>query len=252
MVGVPAELIESKGAVSAEVALAACRRHSQAHRSDRSVWELRGLPGPAGPRRKNLSDWCTSASRTSAARAKRRFSCRATANAYANFPHSGRSTWYGAIICSRRPDAPAMRLFVAFDLPDEVRRALGELSARLKPLCRAARWARPEGMHVTLKFIGHAIADGDAGGLEAVHASLATVRSSEPVEMRYRDVGFFPDGALAARGLVRSRGLRKSRTACGRVSSAGSNRWEFRAEARGFVPHLTLARFLNRPREWMR
>ena len=47
-----------------------------------------------------------------------------------------------------------MRLFVALDVPDRVREALAELSARLKKTCLSARWVRLESVHITLKFIG--------------------------------------------------------------------------------------------------
>jgi RNA 2',3'-cyclic 3'-phosphodiesterase len=135
-----------------------------------------------------------------------------------------------------------MRLFVAFDLPGEVREALGEPIARLKPLCRAARWARPEGMHVTLKFIGHAIADGETEKLDAARATLAAVKSGEPVKISYRGVGFFPD-------------VRRPRVIwCGVEASAnlaklaadierGLEPLGIPRETRAFVPHLTLARF---------
>ncbi len=135
-----------------------------------------------------------------------------------------------------------MRLFVAFDLPNEVRSALGELIAQLKPLCRAARWARPEGMHVTLKFIGHAIAGGDAEKLDAVRAALAAVKSSEPVDMRYRGVGFFPD---ARRPRVMWCGVEAS-TNLAQLAADIELRLEplgIPRETRAFVPHLTLARF---------
>ncbi len=135
-----------------------------------------------------------------------------------------------------------MRLFVALDLSGEVRAALGELIARLRPQCRAAKWARPEGMHVTLKFIGHAIADGDTKKLDAARAALAAVQSSEPVEMRYRGVGFFPDA-------------RRPRVVwCGVEASANLTQLAadielaleplgIPRETHAFVPHLTLARF---------
>ncbi|MGA8768629.1 MAG: RNA 2',3'-cyclic phosphodiesterase, partial [Candidatus Acidiferrales bacterium] len=135
-----------------------------------------------------------------------------------------------------------MRLFVALELPGEVRQTLGDLIARLKPQCRAAKWVRPEGMHMTLKFIGHAIADGDAKKLDATRAALAAVKSGEPVEMRYRGVGFFPDA-------------RRPRVVCCGVE-ASANLAQLAAdieraleplgiprEDRAFVPHLTLARF---------
>jgi RNA 2',3'-cyclic 3'-phosphodiesterase len=135
-----------------------------------------------------------------------------------------------------------MRLFVALDLPDDVRQTLADLIARLKPQCRTAKWARPEGMHVTLKFIGHAIADGDTIKLDAARAALADVHSDEPVEIRYRGVGFFPD-ARGPRVLW-----------CGVQASANLARLDddieraleplgIPAEEHAFVPHLTLARF---------
>ena len=82
-----------------------------------------------------------------------------------------------------------MRLFVALDLTEEIRAALREPIAKLRPLAKSARWARPEGMHVTLKFIGHV----DLAKLDAIRAALATARSNAPVEMQIRGVGFFPD-----------------------------------------------------------
>jgi 2'-5' RNA ligase len=82
-----------------------------------------------------------------------------------------------------------MRLFVAFDLPREVRNALATLGQRLKPECRAARWVRPESMHVTLKFLGET----DPQKISDIRAALAPIRSAEPVAMEFRVLGFFPN-----------------------------------------------------------
>jgi 2'-5' RNA ligase len=135
-----------------------------------------------------------------------------------------------------------MRLFVAFDLPDEVRSALRGLIDRMKPICRSARWARPEGMHVTLKFIGHAIADGDTEKLGAARAALAAVQSSEPVDIRFHGVGFFPDARRPRVfwcGVETSANLAKVAADIERgLEPLGIPR-----ESRAFVPHLTLARF---------
>jgi 2'-5' RNA ligase len=135
-----------------------------------------------------------------------------------------------------------MRLFVALDLPGDVREALVALIARLKPLCRAARWARPEGMHVTLKFIGHAIAGGDAEKLAATRAALAGVRSGDPVEIRYRGIGFFPD---ARRPRVVWCGVEPSANLAPLAAHIehALEPLGIPREERAFVPHLTLARF---------
>jgi 2'-5' RNA ligase len=134
-----------------------------------------------------------------------------------------------------------VRLFVALDLPDEVRRSLAELIARLKPKCREARWVRPESMHLTLKFIGHAIADGDAQKLGELRAALAAIHSSGPVELRFRGVGFFPNERrprVVWCGIDASRNLAEIASEIDRaLEPLGMPR-----ENRAFVPHLTLAR----------
>jgi len=47
-----------------------------------------------------------------------------------------------------------VRLFVALNLPDAVRRALWTAAAPVRELGLPVKWVRPEGIHVTLKFLG--------------------------------------------------------------------------------------------------
>lgn len=135
-----------------------------------------------------------------------------------------------------------MRLFVALDLRDGVRRALGDLMAKLKSLSPDARWVRPEGMHATLKFIGHAVETGDTKKLDAVRAALAAVHSDRPVEMNFRGVGFFPNASrprVVWCGVQASENLAPLAADIDRaLEPLGISR-----EDRAFVPHLTLARF---------
>jgi 2'-5' RNA ligase len=135
-----------------------------------------------------------------------------------------------------------MRLFVALELPGDVRAGLVDLIAQQKPLCRAASWARPEGMHVTLKFIGHAIADADAGKLAATRTALATVKSAAPVDIRYRGIGFFPN---ARRPRVMWCGIEASANLATLAADIERSLEPLGipGEERAFVPHLTLARF---------
>ncbi len=55
-----------------------------------------------------------------------------------------------------RDSAPSLRLFVAIELPDEVRNALASAMEMLKRAgaTTGLRWVRPEGVHVTLQFLG--------------------------------------------------------------------------------------------------
>jgi RNA 2',3'-cyclic 3'-phosphodiesterase len=130
-----------------------------------------------------------------------------------------------------------VRLFVALNLTEEIREALQGLVATLKPLGKSARWSRPEGMHVTLKFIGHV----DAGKLDAIRAALAAVRSNAPVEMDVRGVGFFPDGR---RPRVLWCGIEASANLAQLAADIESTLEPLgipREEGK-FTPHLTLAR----------
>jgi 2'-5' RNA ligase len=130
-----------------------------------------------------------------------------------------------------------MRLFVALDLSRDIRDALRDPMATLQPLAKNARWTRPEGMHVTLKFIGNV----DAGKLHAIRAALAAVRSNAPVEMRVRGMGFFPDERrprVLWSGIEASANLAPLAQAAERaLEPLGIAR-----EERKFTPHLTLAR----------
>lgn len=136
-----------------------------------------------------------------------------------------------------------MRLFVALDLREDVREALRELIARLKPQCKGAQWVRPEGMHLTLKFIGEA----DAKNAGEIRAALAPIHSSQPVEMYFRGLGFFPNEnrpRVAWCGIEASANLARL---AGDIESALEPLGIAR-ESRDFVPHLTLARFDTPPR----
>lgn len=134
-----------------------------------------------------------------------------------------------------------MRLFVALDLPGAVRGALAEVTGQLKPKCREARWVRPESMHLTLKFIGHAIADGDAEKFAALRRALATVHSTGPAELHFRGLGFFPNERrprVVWCGMEASANLAPLAADIDRaLEPLGIPR-----ETRAFVPHLTLAR----------
>jgi len=131
-----------------------------------------------------------------------------------------------------------MRLFVAVDIPEEVRSAVNALLARLRPQCTGARWARMEGLHVTLKFIGEMLPE----KLEAIQQSLAAVSFPKAIAMDFRGLGFFPNERrprVLWVGIEAGPGLASLATAVdAALVPLGVPR-----EERAFSPHLTLARF---------
>jgi 2'-5' RNA ligase len=50
--------------------------------------------------------------------------------------------------------ASQLRLFVAMDIPEEIREAIGSAIQGLKGETEGARWVKPQNLHLTLKFIG--------------------------------------------------------------------------------------------------
>ena len=80
-----------------------------------------------------------------------------------------------------------MRLFIALDIPQDVRERISAYAERVRPLCPDARWARVEGLHVTLKFIGE-IPD---PRVPEITKALAAIKA-RPFDVKFDRVGFFP------------------------------------------------------------
>ena len=136
-----------------------------------------------------------------------------------------------------------MRLFVALEIPEEVRDRFAELIKELREADSSfsksrARWVRPENLHITLKFIGHV----DNGKLDTIRAALAEVRADSSVEVQFRGLGFFPNGRRPRvfwAGVDASPNLKSvAANIDARLKKIG-----IPAETRDFEPHLTLARF---------
>jgi 2'-5' RNA ligase len=131
-----------------------------------------------------------------------------------------------------------VRLFVALDIPEEVRTALGALIEKLGPACRNARWVRVESAHITLKFIGEATAE----KADDIKTALAAVPLTSPIKISFHGLGFFPNERRPRvfwAGMEAGDGL-------GALAAAVETALEplgIAREQRAFSPHLTLARF---------
>lgn len=138
-----------------------------------------------------------------------------------------------------------MRLFAAIDLPEEVRAALAHEQQALARLCRQnreIRWARAEGLHLTLKFLGEVPAERVPG----VAGALGELGDFAKFPVEIKGLGFFPD---ARKPRVLWAGVEASAALgelAGRVDTA-LERLDFAPAGGPFRPHLTLARF-RRPR----
>jgi RNA 2',3'-cyclic 3'-phosphodiesterase len=135
-----------------------------------------------------------------------------------------------------------MRLFVALEIPSTVRNNLAEFLKQLRALAPQPRWARPENLHVTLKFIGEVLPE----KLGAIRAALAEVHSESAVWIDFRGLGFFPDETRPRVFWVGMNASPNLKTLATDIDDSTQKLGIPRGQ-RPFLPHLTLAR-LEPPR----
>lgn len=133
--------------------------------------------------------------------------------------------------------AAPLRIFVAWPLPDAIRRELGRIAAPLRTQFPAASWPRPESLHLTFAFLGETAPESVA----AISSALDACAGSSAIEVRAVGIGVFPNerrprvawvGIEPAEPIVEL----ASRIRAG-LSSAGAA-----FDEKPFRPHLTLAR----------
>ncbi len=138
-----------------------------------------------------------------------------------------------------------MRAFIAIDLPPPLKQAIAAVQSKLRsslPLeankSSDIRWTRPEGIHLTLKFLGN-ISDPQA---ELVTDSLRSLPPVERFRIEVKGFGFFPNNHRARVLWVGVEAPAALACLAADVEAA-MERLGFAKEDRAFTPHLTLARF---------
>jgi len=136
-----------------------------------------------------------------------------------------------------------LRLFVALEPPDLVRRRLGALQARLRHEAGRhadeVRWVDPANVHLTLQFLGAAPEE----RVRAISEAIAEVaRASSPLRLELGGAGGFPSARRPRVVFTKLGGdleaLRQLVARLGeRLAPLG-----FPPEERAFTPHLTQGR----------
>ena len=131
-----------------------------------------------------------------------------------------------------------MRTFIAIELSQAVQQALAAIQQKMRPLVSFARWTRPDGTHLTLKFLGEAQKD----QIDRIKAELDRIAPAyNPIELILSGVGAFPRPAAPRVlwiGMQQNDVVKRLQTD---IESAISP-LDFPSEKRDFKPHLTLAR----------
>ena len=133
-----------------------------------------------------------------------------------------------------------LRLFVAVDVPAEIRTVLDTQLTPARSTLPAGRWSPVENWHITLKFLG-STPESRLPWVEERIALAARVRA--PFRSRILGMGTFPTGRRRARVLWA--GLDDPEDAFAGLSAAldASMAPEFEIERRSPTPHLTVARW---------
>ena len=134
-----------------------------------------------------------------------------------------------------------MRLFLAIDLPPEVRDAIAEVQERSRRSCPGWRWVRAEGIHLTLRFLGEVTQADEARQREAWRRAVA---SHPRIRFEVGGLGVFPGGG---RPRVLWLGVKDASPAGDLEALAEAledtaRKLGFEPEERPFRAHLTLAR----------
>ena len=132
-----------------------------------------------------------------------------------------------------------MRLFVAIEVSEPVRRAMSATQASLMQKCPDVRWIPSEQLHLTVKFLGEVVDDDVATVCEAMANAAA---ESKPFVMRVGECGCFPE-----RGAVRivwTKANEESGLLAGCVAAieAQIEPLGFPREHRPFAAHITIGR----------
>jgi 2'-5' RNA ligase len=135
----------------------------------------------------------------------------------------------------------SLRAFVAFELPDEIRERLRSEQRHLKATLPKARWTRPEGQHLTLKFLGET----PVPKLHDLAGRIAeTVGGLRPVTVELAGSGFFPNPRRPRVAWVGGRA--EGGTEIAAAVEAAATTEGFEPQRRQWSLHLTQAR-LDRP-----
>jgi 2'-5' RNA ligase len=138
-----------------------------------------------------------------------------------------------------RPEARPLRLFVAVDIPVDVRELVEREVAPIRERHPRARWVPTQNQHVTLKFLGSTW----PRLVEAVTRTVGDVASDHAsFETHVAELGAFPS---ARRARVLWVALDDPERRLARIGAALDDALakEFPPEKRAFTPHLTVARF---------
>lgn len=137
-----------------------------------------------------------------------------------------------------------MRLFVAIEIPEDIRGRMHQLQNQLDPVAQGVRWVAPDKFHMTLKFLGNP-EDGKVSRIQEVLRELGV--RHEPFSLDLQGVGAFPSTRRPRVLWVGVCGDLSPVKKLARAIDRGLESLGCAPEGRPFSGHLTLGR-LRQPK----
>ena len=131
-----------------------------------------------------------------------------------------------------------MRLFVAINLPAELRHGIWQAAAPLRGPAFPVRWVDPEDLHLTLKFLGEVGPERQAEIAGALESAASGARC---FDLPIGGFGVFPSSERPRVVWVGCEGVPPLELLQHRLEQT-MQRLGFEIEGRPFRPHLTLGR----------
>lgn len=139
--------------------------------------------------------------------------------------------------------AELIRSFIAIELPSEVKQELIALEGLLKKRCpQVVRWVDPQGIHITLKFLGDIASD----RIDEINMAIdEATQGLNPFRLELQEVGAFPNLNRVNVIWVGAKGELDKLAYLQKQIESNTEQLGFSREERAFTPHLTLGRVRN-------
>jgi 2'-5' RNA ligase len=137
-----------------------------------------------------------------------------------------------------------IRAFIAIELPEGFKASLSQIQAKLKPGRElSVKWVDPQGLHLTLKFLGNIALPTVSEVTEAIAGVASSVA---PFRLELIELGAFPDIHMPRVVWVGLGGDLVSLLGLQEGIDSSLIPLGFSSEGRAFSPHLTLGRVRDR------
>lgn len=143
-----------------------------------------------------------------------------------------------------------VRTFIAIEIPEATKKTMAEVQTRLKGAGAEANWTRPEGIHLTLKFLDEVPEERIS---EVLTALMQVVEGQRIFRLQVAGAGVFPNEKNPRVVWIGVAGELDALMGLQHRVEEHMVRLGFQQEDRRFTPHLTLGRIKRPPMRgsWM-